>query len=133
MAITYTQSNKVLDFLFGNTDLVPPTNYYIGLSTTPISANGSGITEPSGGGYERISVANNKTNFTTSANGYLNNAVQLEFPESTSDWGTITHIFIADQSTSGNVLYYDTLTTPRQVQTQTSLIFVPNSIQIQLS
>lgn len=131
--ITYFQSNKILDKAFGNVDYQTPNNYYIGLSTTAPNPSGTGVTEPSVGAYARISVNNNKTSFSTTSNGVLYNSTQFEFPESTTSWGTITHVFIADAQNGGNILYYDALTTARQVQAQTSLIFIPNSIKIQLS
>lgn len=132
MAISTYQANKVNDYLFGGTSFSPSSTYYIGLSTTAISASGTGATEPSGGAYARVSVANNKTNFTTSTGGIVKNNIQIEFPESTAAWGTITYVFISDSSAGGNILYYDSLTTPRTVQSATILLFAINSMSIQI-
>lgn len=135
MAITNFQANKVNDFLFGGTSFTPGGTYYIGLSTTPIQANGTGATEPSGGSYARVAVANNKTSFSTSSAGSLQNQISIEFPESTTSWGTITYVFMSDSPNSGqgNVLYYDALTTPRTVQSATVLLFAAGAIKIQLT
>lgn len=132
MAITTYQANRLNNYLFGATSFTPNGTYYIGLSTTSINAAGTGVTEPTGGGYKRVAVTNNKTNFTDSTGGIVQNKVQFEFPESTTAWGTITHVFISDSLTAGNVLYYDALTTPRTVQTATILLFAINSMKIQL-
>lgn len=134
MAITTYQANRLNNYLFGATSFTPNGTYYIGLSTTAINANGTGVTEPTGGGYKRVAVTNNKTNFTDSTGGIVQNKVQFEFPESTKAWGTITHVFISDGPTTGggNILYYDALTTPRTVQTATILLFAINSMKIQL-
>ena len=132
MAITTYQANRLNDYLFGSTSFTPNGTYYIGLSTTAINAAGTGVTEPTGGGYQRVAVTNNKTNFTDSTGGIVQNKVQFECPESTTAWGTITHVFIADSLTGGNILYYDALTTPRTVQTATILLFAINSMKIQL-
>lgn len=134
MAITTYQANRLNNYLFGSTSFTPNGTYYIGLSTTAINANGTGVTEPTGGGYKRVAVTNNKTNFTDSTGGIVQNKAQFEFPESTTAWGTITHVFISDGPTTGggNVLYYDALTTPRTVQTATILLFAINSMKIQL-
>ena len=132
MAITTYQANRLNNYLFGATSFTPNDTYYIGLSTTAINAAGTGVTEPTGGGYKRVAVTNNKTNFTDSTGGIVQNKVQFEFPESTTDWGIITHVFIADSLTGGNILYYDALTTPRTVQTATILLFAINSMKIQL-
>lgn len=132
MAITTYQANRLNNYLFGATSFTPNGTYYIGLSTTAINAAGAGVTEPTGGGYKRVAVTNNKTNFTDSTGGIVQNKVQFEFPESTTAWGTITHVFISDGLTGGNILYYDALTTPRTVQTATILLFAINSMKIQL-
>lgn len=132
MAITTYQANRLNNYLFGATSFTPNGTYYIGLSTTAINAAGTGVTEPTGGGYKRVAVTNNKTNFTDSTGGIVQNKAQFEFPESTTAWGTITHVFIADSLTGGNILYYDALTTPRTVQTATILLFAINSMKIQL-
>lgn len=132
MAITTYQANRLNNYLFGATSFTPNGTYYIGLSTTAINAAGTGVTEPTGGGYQRVAVTNNKTNFTDSTGGIVQNKVQFEFPENTTAWGTITHVFIADSLTGGNILYYDALTTPRMVQTATILLFAINSMKIQL-
>ena len=134
MAITTYQANRLNNYLFGATSFTPNGTYYIGLSTTAINVAGTGVTEPTGGGYKRVAVTNNKTNFTDSTGGIVQNKAQIEFPESTTAWGTITHVFISDSATtgSGNVLYYDALTTPRTVQTATILLFAINSMKIQL-
>lgn len=133
MPITYTQANKLLDYNFGSTAYTLPENYYIALSTTAIQADGTGCTEPSGNSYARVQVPNNKTQFSVSQNGILKNLEQIQFPESTGNWGTIINIAIFDAPTDGNLLYYDSLTESRTVESQTTLLFVPNSITIQLS
>lgn len=131
--ITYYQANRIIDRNFGNTNFTPPATLYVALSTTTPSADGTGVTEPSGGGYARVSVTNNKTNFTTSSNGVLSNAVQLSFPESSSAWGTITHICMYDASTGGNLLYYDTLTPSRSVQSLTTFLLAAGQLQISMT
>jgi len=130
--VTYTQANRILNRYFGNTSDTVSSNLYIGLSTTPINPDGTGRTEPSGGGYSRITVANNKTSFTVASNGILYNAIELQFPESTASWGNITHIFISD-TISGDPIYADALTAPRSVQAQSVLLFAPNAVQIRMT
>lgn len=130
--ITFFQSNRLLDNLFGSTQFSVPPTYYVGLSTTSINASGVGASEPVGGAYTRVAIPNNKTSWTTASSGQLTNNIQVEYPESTTSWGTITNVFIADALTGGNILYWDTLTTPRTVQPATVLIFAPNAINVQL-
>ena len=130
--ISYTQSNKILDRYFGNVSDTVASTLYLGLSTTAINNDGTGATEPSGGGYARVAVVNNKTNWSNASNGILSNLVELSFPESSASWGTISHVFLSD-TIGGAPIYFDALTTPRAVQAQTTLIFAINTIQIRMT
>lgn len=130
--ISNSQANKILDRYFGNVLDTVTTNLYIGLSTTAINADGTGATEPSGGNYARVLIANNKVSWGNASNAVLSNLIEVSFPESTTSWGTITHIFLAD-AISGQPIYFDALATPRQVQAQTTLIFATGTIQIRMT
>lgn len=133
MSITYFQANKVLDRNFGSVSYTPSATLYIGLSTTPINADGTGATEPVGNGYTRASVANNKTSFSSAVNAVLTNLISIQFPESTASWGTITHIFISDSLSGGNILYFDAISPTRQVQANTTVLFDPSAITISMT
>lgn len=130
--ISNSQANKILDRYFGNVSDTVTTNLYIGLSTTAINADGTGATEPSGGNYARVLIANNKVSWGNASSAVLSNLIEVSFPESTTSWGTITHIFLAD-AISGQPIYFDALATPRQVQAQTTLIFATGTIQIRMT
>lgn len=130
--ISNSQANKILDRYFGNVSDTVTTNLYIGLSTTAINADGTGATEPSGGNYARVLIANNKVSWGNASNAVLSNLIEVSFPESTTSWGTITHIFLAN-AISGQPIYFDALATPRQVQAQTTLIFATGTIQIRMT
>ena len=129
--VIYSQGNKILNRYFGNTADSVATTLYIGLSSTPINADGTGTTEPTGGGYTRVAVTNNKTSFSVASNGELRNAIEITFPEATATWGNITHVFIAEGASSAPI-YADALPTPRSVQAQSIMYFTTNSIQIKL-
>ena len=130
--ISYTQSNKILNRYFGNVSDTVASTLYLGLSTTAINNDGTGATEPSGGGYARVAVVNNKTNWSNASNGILSNLTQLSFPESSASWGTVSHVFLSD-TIGGAPIYFDALATPRAVQAQTTLIFAINTIQIRMT
>ena len=130
--ISYTQSNKILNRYFGNVSDTVASTLYLGLSTTAINNDGIGATEPSGGGYARVAVTNNKTNWSNASNGILNNLTELSFPESSTSWGTVSHVFLSD-TIGGAPIYFDALATPRAVQAQTTLIFAINTIQIRMT
>ena len=129
--ITYYSANRVLNLNFGNTSYVVPTPLYFGLSTTSINIDGTGATEPVGGAYARVALANaDKTNWSVSTLGSLVNIGVVQFPESTASWGTITHVFIADALSGGNIWWFDALSPTRLVQSATTVLFAASSITV---
>jgi hypothetical protein len=104
----------------------------MGLSTTTIQNDGSGATEPSTSGtaYARVAITNNKTNWGTASAASLSNAVAVTFAESTASWGTITYVFLAAGATAGvaDLWYFEALTTPKTVQTATTVQFAIGAI-----
>lgn len=133
MSVTYTSSNKVLDFNFGQTSYASPSIYYFGLSTTTINIDGTGATEPAGGSYARVAFTNNKTNFGVASNGILTNLVAATFAESTASWGTITYVFLSDASTSGSIWWYDALSPARTVASATTVVFAIGAVTVTLN
>lgn len=132
MGVTYTASNYILDYNFGQTAYTVPGTLYVGLSTGTIGANGS-ASEPSGGAYARKAVTNNKTNWGVSSNGVLTNLTSIEFVESTVSWGTITYVGLWDALTLGNAWYFEALPSPKTVQSQTTVVFAPGALTISMT
>lgn len=99
------------------------SNAYLALSQTAIGADGQGIVEPSGNGYERKQIGSPTTagiqffpsaatyDSDTDTYSYANN-VEIHFNEATGSWGTLTHFAIFTAATGGSMLAYGTLTTP---------------------
>ena len=133
MAVTTAAANAVLNHIFGYAPvLTPPENYYLGLSRTPISPEGIGITEPIGGAYERVVLPNDKNTFSSAANRTIQLTKEFRFPRPTAAWGNITHYFISDAPTGGSIWYCGKLAAPRNVESATSLIVKPDSIKLSL-
>lgn len=112
---TYLAS-KVAQFMFNNNAgslASPGDSLYVALFTaaTGLEAN-SPSAELSGDGYARVQV---EAADWTDADGVVTNDAEIEFPQATGDWGTVTHAAVMDASTSGNVLYWGALTAPREV------------------
>ncbi|MED3982400.1 hypothetical protein [Priestia megaterium] len=106
MSFTNYLESVILDEVFGGVNYTPPATVYVGLSTTAINDDGTGVTEPTGGGYARVAVANNATNWpATGTDGTKSNGTTITFPQATADWGTVTHFFIADSNTGGILAY----------------------------
>jgi hypothetical protein len=114
--LTNYANNKVLDMFFGSNAFTPPTILYFGLSTSVASKGGGGISEPSGGGYARASLANNATNFPAATLGTKANSSTIGFPAPTADWGVIQCLFVSDAPTGGNILAMADLSTPKLIK-----------------
>lgn len=131
--ITSYSANRVVDYNFGGTAYSGglPATYYVGLSTSTINFDGTGATEPTGiGSYARVAFTNNKTNFGTSSNGILTNAVAVNFAESSASWGTVTHVGLWDALTAGNIWWFDALSPSRAVASLTTVIFSAGAITV---
>lgn len=98
-------ANKILELLVGKTAFATPTAT-IGLSTANPLDDGSGISEPSGNGYSRVTTSG--SDWAAASSKSISNAVAIAFPEATGSWGTITHFFAVDGSS--NLLFYGALT-----------------------
>lgn len=106
-----------------------PTKYYLGLSTSAPDTNGSNVTEPSSSaGYARVELAS----LGEPADGLVTNQQAINFNESTSGWGTITHFVVYDAEGvgAGNLLMYGELTTPRTVETATIMTIKENYLKL---
>ncbi len=107
-------NNKILDQVFGGSSFSPPSILYVGLSTGASNKAGT-ISEPSGGGYNRVAITSSLTNFPAAASGTKSNNAAISFPAPTASWGTIQSVLIADAATGGNVIAMADLTQPKPI------------------
>ena len=88
--------DKAADILFRSGSV----SFYIGLSSTKPNADGTGITEPSGGGYQRVKIEA----FSAPSSGSVSNVGGISFPTSTTEWFPVgrpaTHWVVFDGSGS---------------------------------
>lgn len=95
---------------------------YLALSSTAPAADGTNITEPSGNGYQRISLKaniistlgdnfdlNNPTYDSVNDKYSYTNIKDIYFYEATGSWGTLPYFAIFSSSTGGTVVAYGTL------------------------
>lgn len=121
--------NCIMGNVFGSkTDPNLPQTYYIGLSSTEPSKDGTGVTEPTGGNYARVAIASLSVPYS----GSITNSAELAFADSTSDWGTMTHYVVYDAATDGNLLIYNSLDKPRIVQAESKVRFNTGAITFTL-
>ena len=123
--------NQVMGNLFKTKETPAlPSEYYIGLSSTAPKISGGNVTEPlSNSGYKRVKLEN----LSEPADGVITNEQAISFDESTANWGTMSHFVIYDALEAGNLLMYDTLSTPRNVEAATIVTIKANSLTLTLS
>ena len=123
--------NQVMGNLFKTKETPAlPSEYYIGLSSTAPDISGGNVTEPlSNSGYKRVKLEN----LSEPADGVITNEQAISFDESTANWGTMSHFVIYDALEAGNLLMYDTLSTPRNVEAATIVTIKANSLTLTLS
>jgi len=103
--------NALINATLRNTSYTSPTTVYVGLFTTDPTDAGSG-TEVSGGSYAR-QVAT----FAAPSNGASSTDADVQFPQATANWGTVTHFGLFDALTNGNLLYHGALTSSKTIET----------------
>lgn len=127
--------NKVLDHVLGNVAYTAPTNVFIGLWTTTLTASSTGSTagEVSGSGYARVQMTNNTTNWPVASGGSKSNGTIANFGTAGASWGTVTHMAICDASTGGNILYWSALTNQKTVDPGDSVQYPVSGITVTLT
>jgi hypothetical protein len=111
MSFSNYLETEILDHVFAGAAYTAPTTKYLALFTAVADGEAGSVTEVSGGGYARQTVA-----FTTSGNTTSNNAA-VEFPTATANYGTVTHVGVYDASSSGNLMAYATLSASKTIET----------------
>lgn len=130
MVTTYFLNNIMGNVFKTQTTPALPSNFYLGLSTTAPNVSGGNVTEPATSkGYARVLMSS----LSTPSNGVIANTSDVVFPESTSSWGTITHLVVYDASTSGNLLLYEPLTSSKVVDSGTSVALKSSKFELTLS
>lgn len=114
-----------------NTKTTPalPTVYYLGLSTTEPTQEGTNVTEPStSAGYARVQL----DNLGEPSGGVVKNTDTVRFNKSTESWGTVTHYTVYDSPTAGegNLLMYGSLKTSRNVEPDTVIVIEKDALEL---
>lgn len=110
-AFTNYLVHEMLDHIFGVGSYTSPT-IAVGLSTSTPADAGTGVTEPSGNNYGRVTVAA----WDAASGGLADNTNDITFNTPSGSWGTITYAIVADHAsnttwnTDVNLLMYGTVT-----------------------
>jgi len=94
MGMTDAEANANLEALFA-------ASVWLALSTADPGTDGTGLSEPSGGSYDRVEIETG--DWTAAAARAKSNAVAVAFPSPSGNWGTITHVALMDAGSGGNV------------------------------
>ncbi len=126
----------LLDHYFGKSVLTAPT-LYVGLSSTVPNSDGTGVTEPSGGGYARVATASTDWNVASAADpALLDNANPVTFPVATLSWAAgenLTHAVLFDAATAGNVVGFGTLAVAKPVLNGDTAEYAAGAIDVTLA
>ncbi len=102
---------------------------HVALFTVAPSDTGGG-TEVTGGGYLRVTVTNNTTNWpaATGATAAKSNGTVITFPTASASWGTVVAFGIIDAASAGNLLWWGDLTTSKAIANGDTASFAVSSL-----
>lgn len=126
----------ILDHVLNDGAYTPPTNWFIGLSSTTPTETGTNFTEPSGGAYARVSTAAaDWAPASGSAPATKANAVAKSFPQATADWAAganLTHFGLFTASSGGTPQIWGAITVPKAILTNDTQVFDVGNLVIKL-
>ena len=125
-AATNYLERRILDFIFKNNSLSfssPGDSIYVGLATAITNTGELGtseVTEATFTNYARKQVT--ASNWTTigadsTDTQTVTNAAAIDFPASGGTSNTITHVFVVDASSGGNILFVGALDASKVIAT----------------
>jgi len=120
----------MLDHIFGIADYTRPASVFMALFKG--DPDDSGV-EVSGGGYARVEVVNDGTNWSRTDSTVIN-LNDIDFGTASADWATlgheVTHAAMLDDATAGNLLYSGALSVPRIILNGDPIVLVAGQLQI---
>lgn len=117
----------VLTWIFTNGAATRPTAWYVALHTADPTEVGN-VGELSGNGYARQAVT-----FTAPASGATDNTALLTFgPNTTTNWGSVSHLSVWDAVTAGNCLAKGALSSAVTINVGDSLTIAAGALDITL-
>lgn len=138
-ALSNYLESGILNHVFRGISYSAPATLYIGLTRSFNSGNlESGvIDEPSSGSYARQA-------YSTGTSGWIapysygtamatHNTSSVEFPIATANIGDVSGVFISDDLTSGNLLFYGSLSSSRNIREGDQFVFSSGALKISLN
>lgn len=122
--------NEILDHAMMQGSYTMLSNIWVGLSTANPTDDASGLAEPSGNGYARVST--DAADWDAASGGTLDNANAITFPEATGSWGTVTHFALFDAASGGNMLAHGALGTSKSITSGDTPQFAAGDLDVSL-
>ena len=126
---SHSYSDAVLGVLNGN-DL-PGVTPFVALFSTAPGDDGSAGTELTGSGYARQAITFGAPGPATGNAERVANSNNIQFGPAAADWLQAVAFGIFDALTNGNLLYWNTLATPKTVQQGDFGQFAPGSLTVE--
>lgn len=139
-ALSDYAENNAVDYIFRAQTWTIAANFHIGLSTSACSDSATG-TEVTGGNYARVSYARSLANWagtqsagsttaSTGTGGQTSNNNVISFPTPSAGWGTVTHFFVSDAASGGNLFICQALTTSKTINSGDSVSFAAGALTV---
>ena len=138
-AATNYLERRILHYIFKNNSLSfssPGDSLYVGLATAVSTAETGSVTEANFTNYARQQVT--ASNWTTIGSDSTDtqtakNGANIEFPASGGGGDdVVTHVFVADASTSGNIFFVGALDASKTIATGDIFRINANNLTIEL-
>lgn len=129
----------ILAYMFNYRDPFANSAYdtlYVGLASGSVSGDGSNLTtvELDGGNYSRVAVTNDSNNWYPATSGTAPfikyNKTAIDFGYASTDWGLVTHFFVATGSGDSNLVAHGSITPPKNVYTDETVVFGVSGLRI---
>ncbi len=114
--------------LFGSKkDPAIPTEYYVGVSLTEPAVDGSGVSEPTAGGYERVLISG----LGEPVDGEVTNESTISWNTTTADWGVVKYYVVyGSKDADAPLLMFGSLTRQRTVEAEDMLVLPPGQLKL---
>lgn len=89
--------------------------------------------EPTDGSYARKPIVKGSSGWTLSPNGYVLNAVGVDFGVPAAPWGVVTHYALTDALTDGNLLLFGEYAVPANATASYDVQIPPGGIVMALA
>lgn len=122
--------NKIMDTMYTSAS----SEFWVGLSSTMPSQDGTGVSEPTGGNYARVKIEE----FTAPSNGTIKNVSALEFNRSTTVWFDSDHkarywVLFDGSTSSAKLLSSGELDEAKTIESNTSITIAAETLSITLT